>query len=219
MSSANLRGLPLILLGAGGHARVLLALAQAANRDIIGVCDPQLIGEGRARWRGIAVLGGDDAVEQHDPSQVGLINGIGQLVGGSSRQRIYAAMRQRGYDFPPLIHPAAWVADDVRLCSGAQIMAGAIIQPGCTIGNNAIVNTRATVDHDCVVGEHVHIAPGAILCGGVRVHPRAFIGAGAVVLQSLTVGADAVVGAGTTLIRNLPAGHTRIGAASRLKTT
>lgn len=210
--------LPLILLGAGGHAKVLLALTQTSRRRVIGVCDPQLVQEGLKYWRGIPVLGGDEAVYDHDPDQVGLINGVGQLVGSSRRAQLYMAMRQRGYCFPALVHTAAWVANDVKLSDGVQIMAGVTVQPDSTIGENSIINTQASIDHDCYLAEHIHVAPGATLCGGVRVDIGAFIGAGAVVLQNLTVGADAVVGAGTTLTRSLPKEGIQIGAACRLKT-
>ena len=78
-----------------------------------------------------------------------------------------------------------------------QIMAGAIIQPGCTIGNNVLINTRVSVDHDCIIGDHVHIAPGAILCGGVTVGEGAFIGAGAIIPEGRNVPAGAFVKAGS----------------------
>lgn len=218
MTPPNEAAPPLILLGAGGHAKVLLALVQAARRCVIGVCDPQLAAEGLKHWRGVPVLGGDDTVYDHRPDQVGLINGVGQLVGSSSRARLYIAMCQRGYHFPALVHPTAWVADDVKLSDGVQVMAGVSIQPDSTIGENSIINTQASVDHDCYIGEHVHVAPGATLCGGVHVGAGAFIGTGSVILQGLTVGSEAVVGAGMTLTRHLAASHTPIGAASRLKT-
>jgi len=75
-------------------------------------------------------------------------------------------------------------------------MAGVVIQPGCAIGENSIINTRAGVDHDCRIGHDVHVAPGATLCGTVTVEDGAFIGAGATVIQGLRVGARAVVECG-----------------------
>jgi sugar O-acyltransferase (sialic acid O-acetyltransferase NeuD family) len=209
--------LPLIMLGAGGHARVLHALAIAADHLVIGLCDPELTAKGETHWNGIPVLGGDEALQDIDPTSTGLINGIGQLVGSQLRERIYTRMRSAGFHFPPLIHPSAWVAPDVTLDDGVQVMAGAIVQPGCSIGSNTILNTRAGVDHDCIIGAHVHVAPGATLCGGVQVDDGAFIAAGAVLIQSLHIGARAIVGAGSILTRSLPEGQTCIGAANRLK--
>lgn len=209
--------LPLTLIGAGGHARVLQELAQASGRQFLGVCDPHLASQGETTWRGLPVLGGDEALEEIDPSSVGLVNGIGQLVGSQARRDLYERLNTAGFTFPPLVHPAAWVACSATLSEGVQVMAGAIVQPDCRVNRNVIINTRASVDHDCVIGQHVHIAPGATLCGGVQVGEGAFIGAGAVIIQGIRVGVGAVVGAGVILTRDLDAGLTMRCAAGRLK--
>jgi sugar O-acyltransferase (sialic acid O-acetyltransferase NeuD family) len=193
----------LVLIGAGGHARVLLALVRAAGHEVVGVCDPALARDGRTIWEDVPVLGGDDALLTLDREQVAAINGIGQLVGSSLRRRVFERVQALGYRFPALVHPTAWVAKDVRLDDGVQIMAGAVVQPGSRIGASTIVNTRAGIDHDCVIGAHVHIAPGATLCGGVAVGEGGFIGAGATLIQGVRVGDHAVVGAGATLVKAL----------------
>lgn len=202
---------PLIMLGAGGHAKVLLALAQAAGLVVQGVCDPGLAAQGERNWRGLPVLGGDEVLDAVNPESAGLINGIGQLAGSEGRWRLYDLLRSKGFRFPALVHPAAWVAPSTRLGEGAQIMAGAIVQPDCSIGENSIVNTRASIDHDCQIGTHVHVAPAATLCGGVIVGSYGFIGSGAAVIQGVHLGENAIVGAGTTLVKNLPDRCTVIG--------
>lgn len=209
--------LPLILIGAGGHARVLQELAQAAGRQFLGVCDPKLASQGETTWHGLPVMGDDEALTGIDPASVGLVNGLGQLVGGKIRRALHDRLRTAGFTFPTLVHPAAWVASSATLADSVQVMAGAIIQPDGCIGSNVIINTRASIDHDCTIGQHVHIAPGATLCGGVQVGDGAFIGAGAVIIQGLRVGAGAVVGAGVTLTRDLDAGHIMRCAAGHLK--
>ncbi|HEY8608890.1 MAG TPA: acetyltransferase [Noviherbaspirillum sp.] len=209
--SPDIASMPLVLLGAGGHARVLLALARAAGMPLYGVCDPGLAAQSVKQWDGLQVLGGDDALDRLDPARTGLINGVGQLVGAQGRRKLYDACRAKGFGFPVLVHPAAWVAPNAELAQGVQVMAGAVVQPGSRIGENSVVNTRAGIDHDCVIGAHVHIAPGAILCGGVGVGDRAFVGAGATVIQGLQVGEDAVLAAGAVLVRNLDAGSRYVG--------
>lgn len=195
----------LVMLGAGGHAKVLQALAVAAGRHWLGVCDPVLARGGEREWRGLPVLGGDDALERLHPATA-LVNGVGQTVGDARRRRLYEECRGKGFRFPLLVHPAAWMAADTAAEDGVQVMAGAVVQPGCSIGGNSIVNTRASIDHDCRLGAHVHIAPGATLCGGVHVGDGAFIGAGAVVLPGVRIGAGAIVAAGATASRDLAAG-------------
>ena len=208
---------PLILIGAGGHAKVVLALAVAAGRKVVGVCDPLLAREGASVWNGISVLGDDSALNQIDSSAMELINGIGQLVGSPLRKTVFQRFFGAGYHFATLIHPTAWVAPDVKLAEGVQVMAGAVIQPDAQVGENSVINTKASIDHDCVIGAHVHIAPGATLCGNVQLDQGVFVGAGAVLIQGLHVGRDAVVGAGVTLTRNLECDRTLLGAPNRLK--
>ncbi|MCP6699715.1 acetyltransferase [Pseudomonas donghuensis] len=208
-------GAPFVILGAGGHAKVLLSLLQALGAQVKGVCDPGLAASSIPMWRGIVVLGGDEALEQFDPSHIALVNGMGQVVGSSRRRDIFVALTARGFRFPALVHPAAWVDASVILEAGVQVMAGAVIQPDATIGANTIINTGARVDHDCIIGSHVHVAPAAVLCGGVKVSPGAFIGAGSTTIQGLSIGEDGKVGAGTTLIRDLPAGHLVVGSPVR----
>lgn len=193
----------IILLGAGGHASVLVALLRATAAKLIGVCDPELFAQGVTNWRGIKVLGGDDVLAYEDPVQIWLVNGIGQVISGTLRADIYYRFSQAGFVFPPLVHPAAWVAPDVQLSEGVQIMAGAVVQPGVSIGPNTILNTGCRVDHDCVVGADVHIAPGATICGGVVIGDGTFIGAGSTIVQGIKVGIGAVVAAGATLRTDL----------------
>jgi sugar O-acyltransferase (sialic acid O-acetyltransferase NeuD family) len=208
---------PLVLLGAGGHARVLAALARASGYKILGVCDPALGAKAVAIWEGLEVLGDDGAMERLAPDRVALMLGIGQQTTGNLRERLFTSWRERGYNFPTLVHPFAWVAPDVSLRPGVQVMAGAVIQPGCEVGENSIINTRASVDHDCRIGRNVHVAPGSTLCGSVRVDNSAFIGAGATITQGVCIGEGAVVGAGVTLVRDLAPNRTVIGAANRHK--
>jgi len=208
--------LRLVMLGAGGHARVLHALLVAAGHQLAGVCDPFLDAQGVPSWNGVPVLGADDALLKFSIAEVGVINGLGQLVGERRRQALFLRFSGLGYTFPPLVHPAAWVAPCVVLAPGVQVMAGAVLQPSCTIGANTIINTRAGIDHDCHIGADVHIAPGATLCGGVTVGDGAFVGAGATVIQGIAIGAGAVIGAGATLVRNASAGARVLGAPVRL---
>lgn len=205
----------LVLLGAGGHAKVLLGLLRASGRTVSGVCDPMLARQGVAEWCGVPVLGDDGALEELDAESVGLVNGVGQLIGGQSRHELYIRLQEQGFRFPVLVHPAAWVDPSAKLAAGVQVMAGAIIQADVVIGANSIVNTRAGIDHDCVLGVNVHVAPGATLCGNVQVGDMAFIAAGSTVVQSVNVGPGAVVGAGAVLVRDLEPHHTLIGGAAR----
>jgi len=209
--------IPHILIGAGGHAKVLISLAKAVGVSVEGVCAPEFVGSRGNFWRGIEVLGGDDALERVDPERVLLIHGIGQLPSNFLRQRVHERLSSRGFRFATMVHPHSWVDETAQLEEGVQIMAGVVIQPDVTIGRATIINTGASVDHDCQIGAHVHIAPGAVLCGNVTVQEGAFIATGSTLLPGLTVARGAIVGAGATLVRDLAGQQCAIGPATRLK--
>ncbi len=206
---------PLILVGAGGHAKVLADLILEKGIELLGVVDRQ--GE-KGLWHfDLPLLGDDDTLALYPPDQVALVIGIGSLPGQALRYRIQERLTAQGYDFPSLIHPRAYVARGVELGVGAQIMAGSIIQPGCHLGEHVIVNTGASIDHDCYLGNHIHIAPGVVLSGGVTIGARVHIGTGAIIAQGVRVGADAVIGAGASVVRNVAAGARVLPAALRIE--
>ncbi len=212
----NRASLPFVIMGAGGHAKVVLSLLRANGSIIKGVCDPVLKANNITQWRDLEVLGDDSALIDLGPDAICLANGIGQTVRGTARRKLFERWTGMGFQFPALIHPSAWVDSSSELSPGVQVMAGAVIQPDTVIGANAIINTGARVDHDCILGADTHVAPGATLCGSVRLSRGAFIAAGAVVIQGLSVGEDAVVGAGAVLVRDLPNRKIVLGAKTRL---
>lgn len=208
-------GVPLVLLGAGGHAKVLLSLIRAAEMEVVGVCDPTLAVRGTKEWRGIKVLGDDEALNAINPNSVGLVNGIGHLVASIARRTVFERFKEKGFSFPVLVHPAAWVDQSSLLNEGVQVMAGAVIQADVTVGVNSIINTGASVDHDCYLGSHIHVAPGATICGHVCLSDLVFVAAGATIIQAINVGESAIIGAGATVVRNLGPGQTLLGASMR----
>ncbi len=193
---------PVIVIGAGGHAKVVISALQNQGATILGIVDAAVAKKEEAIL-GVAVIGDDDAVLQYGKEEIFLVNGIGSIASTQLRRNVFLKFKEWGYRFMVLIHPAATIAADVELREGSQVMAGAVIETGTVIGVNAIVNTGATVNHDCLVGEHAHLAPGVTLCGGVMIDEGVHIGAGATVIQNINVGANAVLGAGSLVIRDV----------------
>ena len=204
--------LPVIVIGGGGHAKVLVSALLLCRRNILGFVD---LNPTASPLLGISYLGSDAAVLLHAPGDVRLVNGVGSTGSTASRQDIYDRFTHEGYCFASVIHPSAIIAPEVQIEDGVQIMAGAILQPGSCIGSNAIVNTGAIIDHDCLVGAHAHIAPGAVLSGGVHVDSGAHIGTGACILQGVSIGAGSVVGAGAVVIKDVPPGVTTVGVPAK----
>lgn len=194
---------PHILLGAGGHAKVVLSLARALGLMVHGLCDPVLAEQKISTRHGLNVLGGDEVLRHWSPEDCLLLNGVGPSLDDEIRLQLHVSLRRKGYRFPALIHPRAWVDESVTLSEGVQVMAGAVIQPGCSVGENTVINTNASVDHDCNLGAHVHIAPGATVCGGVVIEDQAFVGSGSTIIQNIRIGRRSVVAACTALVRNL----------------
>lgn len=206
---------PVILLGAGGHAKVVLDLLQILKRQVLGVCDPGLVDKDIQQWRGLPVLGNDAAIEQYQPDRIELANGIGSLPGNSLRRRLHDQYTRQGYCFTTLIHPSAVLGPGVKLGQGVQVMAGVIVQADTQIGDSVILNTGSRIDHDGRIGHHVHIAPGAVLSGDAWVANDCHIGPGAVIIQGVKLGEGAVIGAGTTVLSELPAYYQLTGQPPR----
>ncbi|MBM3567058.1 MAG: sugar acetyltransferase, partial [Alphaproteobacteria bacterium] len=156
------------------------------------------------------------ALAAHAPDKILLVNGLGSTETTAARRALYETFVKRGYRFAAVIDPLALITGPVEIGDGGQILAGAVLQPGAVIGANVIINTRASIDHDCIVGAHAHIAPGATLSGGVWVGDGAHIGTGASVIQNIRVGVNGIVGAGAAIIADVPDDATVVGVPARV---
>lgn len=207
--------LPVIVIGAGGHAKVVLDTLLASGRQVIGLTEADPAKHGQ-HLLGVPILGGDDRLAAYPCDRVELLLGLGSVGDASLRRKCFLALHQQGYRFATAIHPAAHIAREVSLGQGTVIMAGAILQPGCQLGENVIINTGARLDHDCRVGDHAHISPGAVLCGEVQVAAAAHIGAGATIIQGINIGEGSLVGAGAAVVRSVPAGRRVTGVPAAI---
>lgn len=204
--------LPILILGAGGHAKVLIDILRMRSAEIIGAVDPLSTSD----VSGVRVIGNDDIINEYSPGHVQLVNGIGGVASCSKRRMIFERFLRLGYKFKKVIHPSAIVASGVELGEGVQIMAGAIVQAGTSLGSNSIVNTRGTIEHDCNIGAHAHLAPGSVLCGSVTVGTESFVGASATVIQGVNIGPRTTVGAGSLVLSDIPGDTTAYGVPAKV---
>lgn len=188
---------PIIILGGGGHARVVRNVLRCAGASVLGFVD---IDVQKKKLNDLLRLGDDSVILEYDQDEVLLANGLGSVGLPGARLNRYIWFKEKGYIFTQVIHPETVIADDVALGEGVQVMAGAVVQPGTSIGNNTIINTRSSVDHDCEIGAHVHIAPGVTLSGQVTIGERSHIGTGTSIIQGMRVGSGSLVGAGSVVI-------------------
>ena len=216
MNNHHLQSKPWVLLGAGGHASVVLALLRELRCDVVCVSDPALLAQSTSEWHGLPVWDDATVLAKHLPTTVLLANGVGFVQTPEPRQRIFHTYAQTGYVFPALVHPFTWVAEDVLVGEGVQIMAGAVVQAGTQLGANTLVNTGARIDHGCQIGPHSHIACGAIICGNVHLGTHTFIGAGAVMIQGIILGDHCTVGAGSVVLDSHGNYHRLVGSPARV---
>jgi sugar O-acyltransferase (sialic acid O-acetyltransferase NeuD family) len=203
-----------IMIGTGEHARVVADAMRAGGLVLSAVASPDaavLAGP----LTGLPHIGSDEEVLAMEANGVLLVNGIGSIARPTVRRTAYEKFRAAGFRFASVVHPSAVIGSYVEIESGAQVMAGAVVQTGAQIGADAIINTSAAIDHDCRIGEHVHIAPGACLSGNVSVGNSSHVGIGASVIQGKTIGADVIVAAGAVVIADIPDGMTVAGVPAR----
>ncbi len=195
---------PVIIVGGGGHAKVVVDVLRLLEIPILGYTDPKGRDAPVSR-HGVECLGDDDdAIRRHDRESVLLMIGVGGIADTRLRQRLFETFSAEDYPFVSAVHPMSVVARDVKVGEGAIVMAGAVVNAGSRVGENAIVNSGAAVDHDCLLGDHCLIATGAALSGGVIVGDGAFIGSGAAVVPGVSVGPRAVVAAGAVVTEDVP---------------
>lgn len=189
---------PVILLGAGGHAKVLLSTLKLLSIPVLFAIDPQKKG----LLFDVPIFPDESRLKKYHPTEIALVNGLGMLPKKKIRKDLFCRLKKAGYSFRTVIHPTAILAKELKLGEGVQIMAGVVIQPDVIIGENSIINTRASIDHDTVIGAHVHVAPGATLCGSVFLENDVFVGAAATIIQEITLSQSSIVPAGAVIYKN-----------------
>jgi len=206
---------PIVIIGAGGHSKVLADTLLASGHEILGCVSKEAGSAGETIFFSLKLLGGDTDVLNRRPDQIVLVNGIGGIDVSVKRKEVFEFFKKKGYRFLSVIHPSAMIGREVHLEEGVQILAGVVVQTGCRIGKNTIINTKASVDHDCQIEDHVHIAPGATLCGHVWIRTSSHIGTGATIIQKINIGKKAMIAAGSVVVENVPEGARIRGVPAR----
>lgn len=203
-----------VIVGAGGHGQVVadvLLSAARLNSDAqpVGYVDDDTSLSGRVLL-GLPVLGRIDSLSRipHDA----VVVAIGD---NATRRTVFDKLTARNERFVVACHPSAIVAESVEVGRGTMICAGAIVNPGATIGSNVILNTGCSIDHHNRIGDHVHVAPGVCTGGDVTVEASVLIGIGAVVMPGRTIGARSTVGAGALVQQDVPEATVVVGVPAR----
>jgi sugar O-acyltransferase (sialic acid O-acetyltransferase NeuD family) len=202
LSTATDKKTRVLILGAGGHGRVVLdILLQTRQHEVVGFLDnnPQIHGR---RVDGIPVWGGIDDLERVRGEYA--VGGVLVAIGDNGvRRGLARQVAQTGLELINAVHPSSTLAYNVTIGRNVVIAAGAVVCANCQIGDSVILNTGCIIDHQTMIGEGSHICPGVRIAGRVTVEPGVFIGIGATVVPKVTLGCEAIVGAGAVVLEDV----------------
>lgn len=213
MSAAS-KTAPVVVVGAGGHARVVADILRLTGYTVAGFLDEINTDRWGHEFDGGRILGGLDRLESQRASGVR----CAFIAVGDCRARLRLAeiAERAGFELPVLQHPKSVVASSVTIGNGSLIVAGAVVNPGARLGAQVIVNTAASVDHDCYIEDGVHVCPGARLAGRVFAGRGAWIGIGAIVKEGLRIGAGSTIGAGSVVLEDVAPGVVAYGVPAKV---
>jgi sugar O-acyltransferase (sialic acid O-acetyltransferase NeuD family) len=193
----------IIIQGGGEHARVVLDCLLAQGADVLGLFDPKYTGS----------LFGVPQRGSYDPFFAPEARAVVAIGDNIVRKKVAGITT---HAFTNAIHPSATISRFASFGVGSMILHGAIIQAQARVGDHVIINTGTQVDHDCVIGNFVHLAPKVVLCGTVQVGEGTFIGASATVIPGKKIGAWAIIGAGAVVISDVPDGAVVVGNPAKI---
>ena len=201
-----------LIIGAGGHARIVASVAGDTDLDILGVIDKDnnSIGE---------KVGDYEIVDTIDNLNSWLKKGVRKILiaigNNQERKELFFNLKTSKIEFPTLIHKTAVINRSCKIGEGSLICPGVIIGAEVNIGISTIINSGSIVEHESEIGDFSSIAPGCNLAGRVKIGKKSFIGIGATISNNLSIGENCVVGAGSVVIKNVSSESTVYGVPAK----
>ena len=181
-----------LLLGAGGHAKVVISIITNSGGKILGIFDDNL---NKKKLHGHPILGKYEAKKYKNSK---IIVCVGSNI---VRKKIVSKI---SHDFFTAIDKSSIVDRKSKIGLGSVIAHNSVIQSDVQIGKHCIINTSSSVDHDCKVDDFVHVGPGVTICGNVKVGSCSLIGAGSIILPNIKIGKNVIIGAGSVVLKDIP---------------
>lgn len=200
---------PVAVVGYSGHSYVIIDILLSAGRIVTAYCDAEQKNKNPYH---LNYLGKENEV-------INSLKAFDYFIGvghNGIRKKIHTHLAEHLGKPINAIHPSAVVSASVEMNHGIMISANATINPLVTLGQGVICNTSCSIDHECIIDEFAHIAPGAVLCGNVKIGAGTFVGANAVIKQGIIVGKNVTIGAGTVVIRDIPDNMMVVGNPQRI---
>ena len=207
--------LQLLMLGAGGHARVLQEVLEEAGHSLAGFVAPSA--EGSLLAGELSCVSDDEVLASFAPSDYLLINGVGSSSDLALRDGVFQKYKAAGFNFLQLQAQTAHISESAKVLEGVQVMHQSVVHSSAIVDDNSIVNTGAIVEHHCVIGTSSHIAVGSVLCGNVVIGNRTHVGANATILQGVRVGSNCIIGAGAVVLHDVPDNSIAVGVPAVVK--
>jgi sugar O-acyltransferase (sialic acid O-acetyltransferase NeuD family) len=193
---------PLLLLGAGGHAKVIVdAIESSTDAKILGVLDACA---SEREFLGYPILGTDEELLKFSPREVDIFVSLGFIKSAKKRNELIDFAKSRGFSSPNIVSREAVVSKRAQLGEGNIIMPSAVVNAYAKIGNFCIINTSSIIEHDAAIGDGVHISTNAVINGGSCVGASSFIGSSAIIGNNIEVGASSVISAGEVVLKDVP---------------
>jgi UDP-N-acetylbacillosamine N-acetyltransferase len=178
------------IYGASGHGLVVEDIAKLSGYDKILYID-----DGKNKYPSLYDLPIDFSIP--------IAFGIGD---NKVRKKLFKKVEEKGFSIVSLVHPSAYIAQDVIIKKGAVIMANVVINRKSIIGKGVILNSSSVIEHENYIDDFVHISPNVSLAGDVTIKSTTHIGIGSSVIQSITIGQNSIIGAGSVVVKDIPNG-------------
>jgi sugar O-acyltransferase (sialic acid O-acetyltransferase NeuD family) len=202
-----------IIIGYSGHAYVMIEVLKTLGYDIVGYCEQEIK---QVNPYNLEYFG-----EETASSNLSLLTSTSAFIGiGNNliRSKVFNALKRHDVLMPSAIHPSSTISTLAKIDFATLVMPGVIVNALVNIGKGVICNTASVIEHECTLGDFVHIAPGAVLAGNITIGENSFIGANSVIKEGIKVGRNVTVGAGSVVLRNILDGEVVAGnPAKRLR--
>lgn len=192
---------PIIVVGAGGHCRVVLSiLAYYKEFRVVGIADRNLDYKGEKICGSIIQYSWHDFIKLYQRNIRHAVIAVGN---NKERKDLYSRLKKIGFKIPSIVHPTALIEKNATLKDGNIVCMGAKIGSMVSIGSNCIVYTGSILDHESIIQNNVFIAPACAIAGRVKVKKNAYVGIGTTIKEKIIIGSNAIIGAGSVVIRDV----------------